>query len=178
MAALALFAEQGYDDTTVEQVAAAAGLARSSFFRHYRDKREIVFGEQDALASRLADSVKNAQAQQTALEAIETALAGIAVDWFAPGRRDRVRARNSIVASNPELRERELLKRAGIANAIAAALRSRGIEEPSAIVAAELATLALSQTIASWAAPGNTEEFAMIARQVLRRLHTAAAELS
>jgi AcrR family transcriptional regulator len=177
-AAFALFAKQGYDDTTVEQIAAGAGLARSSFFRHYRDKREILFGEQDALASRLADSIKNAPAQQTALEAIETAFAGIAADWFTPARRDLVPARNSIVASNPELRERELLKLADIKNAITAALRSRGIEEPSATVAAELATLTLSQTIASWAEPDNTEEFAVIARQVLRRLRTAAADLS
>ena len=177
-AAFALFAEQGYDDTTVEQIAAGAGLARSSFFRHYRDKREILFGEQDALASRLADSIKNAPARQTALEAIETAFAGIAADWFTPERRDLVPARNSIVASHPELRERELLKLAGIKNAITAALRSRGIEEPSATVAAELAALTLSQTIASWAEADNTEEFAVIARQVLRRLRAAAADLS
>jgi AcrR family transcriptional regulator len=177
-AALALFAQHGYDDTTVEQIAAAAGLARSTFFRHFRDKREILFGGQDELASRLATSIENAPSDQTALEAIETAFADIASVAFTPERRDLAPRRIWIIASNPELQERELLKRGGIKNAIAAALRSRGIEEPAATVAAELATLALSQTLAAWAEPDNTEEFQAIARRVLRRLHTAAAELS
>lgn len=176
--ALALFAEQGYDDTTVEQIAAGAGLARSTFFRHFGDKREILFGGQDELASRLADGIENAPPRQTALEAIETAFADIGAVAFTPERRDLAPRRMSVIASNPELRERELLKRGGIITAITAALRARGIEEPSATVAAELATLALSQALAAWAEPANTEEFHAIARRVLRRLHTAAAELS
>jgi len=177
-AAIALFAEQGYEDTTVEQIAAAAGLARSTFFRHFGDKREILFGGQDGLASRLAASIENAPSQQTALEAIETAFAHIGASWFTPQRRDLAPRRISVVASHPELRERELLKRADITSAIATALRSRGIDEPSTTVAAGLATLAFSQTIAAWAEPNNTEEFQAIAHQVLRRLHTAAGKLS
>lgn len=176
--ALALFAEQGYDDTTVEQIAAGAGLARSTFFRHFRDKREILFGGQDELASRLAHSIENAPSRRTPLEAIETAFADIAAVAFTPERRDLAPRRISVIASNPELRERELLKRGGIKNAITAALRSRGVQEPSATVAAELATLALSQALADWAEPDNTEEFHPIARRALRRLHAAAAELS
>jgi hypothetical protein len=83
-----------------------------------------------------------------------------------------------VVDSNPELRERELLKRRGITDAVAAALRSRGIQEPTTTVAAELATLAFSQTVADWAEPDNAEEFPVIARRVLRRLHAAAVGLS
>ncbi len=177
-AAIELFAEQGYDDTTVEQIAAGAGLARSTFFRHFGDKREILFGGQDGLASRLAASIENAPPEQTALEAIEAAFADIGAGWFTPQRRDLAPRRIAIVASHPELWERELLKRGGITNAIAGALRSRGLEEPSTTVAAGLATLAFSQTIAAWAEPANTEEFHAIACRVLRRLHTAAADLS
>jgi AcrR family transcriptional regulator len=177
-AALALFAEQGYDDTTVEQIAAGAGLARSTFFRHFGDKREILFGGQDGLASWLAGTIENAPSRQSALEAIETAYAGIAAAWFTPERRDLARRRTSVIASNPELRERELLKRGGITGAITAALRSRGIEEPAATVAAELATLAFSQAYRAWAEPDNTEKFDAIARRMLRSLHTAAAGLS
>jgi AcrR family transcriptional regulator len=176
--ALALFAEQGYDDTTVEQIAAGAGLGRSTFFRHFGDKREILFGGQDGLASQLAESIENAPSRQTALEAIETAFADAAAVWFTAERHDLAPLRISVVASHPELRERELLKRHGITSAIAAALRSRGIEEPATTVAAELATLAFSQTIAAWAEPDNGEEFHAIARRMLRRLHTAAVELS
>jgi hypothetical protein len=112
------------------------------------------------------------------LKAIETAFADVAADWFTPERRDLAPRRTEVIASNPELQERELLKRGGITNAIRAALRSRGIEEPSASVAAELATLAVYQTISAWAEPTNTEEFDAIAHRVLRSLYTAAAELS
>jgi AcrR family transcriptional regulator len=177
-AAIELFAEQGYDDTTVEQIAARAGLNRSTFFRHFGDKREILFGGQDGLASRFAESIESAPARQTALEAIEAGFGDIAAIWFTPERRDLAPRRISVVGSNPDLAERELLKRRGLTNAIAAALRSRGIKEPSTTVAAELATLAFSQTVTAWAAPDNTEEFHVIARRVLRWLHTAAAELS
>jgi AcrR family transcriptional regulator len=177
-AAIELFAEQGYEDTTVEQIAAGAGLNRSTFFRHFGDKREILFGGQDGLASRFAESIQSAPTRHTALEAIEVGFADIAAVWFTPERRDLAPRRISVVASNPELAERELLKRRGITNAIAAALRSRGIEEPSTTVAAELATLAFSQTVTAWAAPDNTEEFHVIARRVLQGLHTAAAELN
>jgi AcrR family transcriptional regulator len=176
-AAIELFAEQGYDATTVEQIAAGAGLARSTFFRHFGNKREILFGGQDGLASRLADGIEKAPLEQTALEAIETAFTDIAEIWFTPERRDLAPRRISVIESNPDLAERELLKHRGITNAITGALRSRGIEEPFTTVAAELATLAFAQTIAAWAEPDNTEEFPAIARRVLRRLHTAAAEL-
>jgi AcrR family transcriptional regulator len=177
-AAIELFAEQGYDDTTVEQIAAGAGLNRSTFFRHFGDKREILFGGQAGLPSRLAAGIENAPAQQPALEAIETGFADIAGVWFAPDCRDLAPRRICVVASNPEFRERELLKRRDITTAIAAALRSRGIKEPSTTVAAELATLTFSQTVDIWADPDNTEEFAAIARRVLRALHAAAAGLS
>jgi AcrR family transcriptional regulator len=177
-AAIELFAAQGYDETTVEQIAAGAGLARSTFFRHFGDKREILFGGQDGLPARLADGIENAPTHQTALEAIETAFTGIAEIWFTPERRDLAPRRISVIASNPELTERELLKRRRITHAITTALGSRGVAEPASTVAAELATVAFSQTISAWAAPENTEEFPAIAARVLRRLHAAAVELS
>jgi AcrR family transcriptional regulator len=176
--AIELFARQGYDNTTIEQIAAGAGLNRSTFFRHFGDKREILFGGEDGLASRFADSIANAPARQSALQAIETGFAAIAGVWFAQDRRDLAPQRIAVVASNPEFRERELLKRRGITTAIAAALRARGVEEAAATVAAELATLAFAQTVDIWAEPDNTEQFSVIASRVLRALHAAAAHLS
>jgi AcrR family transcriptional regulator len=176
-AAITLFAEQGYEDTTVEQIAACAGLNRSSFFRHYHDKREILFGGHDGLATRLAAAIEAAPAEQSALEAIETGFAGIASIWFASDRRDLALRRHSVIASNAELRERELTKRCGITEAVAEALRARGLGETAAAVAAELATLTFSRTVATWGEPGNAEEFETIASQVLRELHAAAAGL-
>jgi AcrR family transcriptional regulator len=176
--ALELFAEQGYDDTTVEQIAAGAGLNRSTFFRHFGDKREVLFGGQHGLASRLAESIENAPSRLTALESIEAAFDAVATDTFAADRRDLAPRRMSIIASSPEFRERELLKRLDITTAVTAALRSRGIEEPTATVAAELATVTFSRTVATWAEPDNTEDFGAIASRVLRELHAAAAKLS
>jgi AcrR family transcriptional regulator len=175
--AFALFAEQGYHETTVEQIAAGAGLARSTFFRYFRDKREIVFCGLDGLAPAIGASVENAPPEQTPLEAIETSFADLAATSFPAERRDLVPLRAAVVAATPELRERELMKRAGIQAAITAALRSRGVGELAAMVAADLASLTFSQTVAAWAEPGNTEDFGDIARRVLRGLHAAATEL-
>ena len=130
------------------------------------------------MAARLAEGIEKAPSKQTALEAIETAFTDVAEIWFTPERRDLAPRRISVIESNPDLAERELLKRRGITKAITGALRSRGIEEPFTTVAAELATLAFSETIAAWAEPDNTEEFPAIARRVLRGLHTAATKLS
>ena len=177
-AAITLFAEQGYDATTVEQIAAGAGLARSTFFRHFGDKREILFGGQDGLAARLANSIEHAPRGQTALASIDTAFTDVGQASFPPERRDLARRRASVITSNPVLKERELLKRVGITDAMAAALRSRGVGELPATVAAELAMLAFSRAVATWAELGSTEEFHVIARRVLRDLHTTAAGLS
>lgn len=176
--AFALFADHGYDKTTVEQIAAAAGLARSAFFRHFRDKREILFRGMDGLAPAIGASIENAPPEQTPLEAIETSFDGLAATAFTPDRRVLAAQRAAVVASSPELRERELMKRDGIQAAIIAALRSRGAGELPAMAAAGLAGLAFSRAVAVWTEPGNTEDFAAIARRVLRSLHAAAAGLS
>jgi AcrR family transcriptional regulator len=176
--AFALFAEQGFDDTTVEQIAAGAGLARSSFFRHFRDKREIIFCGLDGIAPLIGASIENAPSGQTPLEAIETSFAHLAETSFTRDRRDLAPLRAAAIASSPELRERELMKRDSIQAAIIAALRSRGVGELAAMVAAGLASLTFSQTVAAWGDPANTEDFGVIASRVLRRLHAAAAELT
>jgi AcrR family transcriptional regulator len=177
-AALELFAAQGYDNTTVEQISARAGLARSTFFRHFSDKREILFGGADGLAVRFGDSIKSAPAEQTALEAVETAFGDVADIWFTPERRDLAPRRIAVITAHPDLAERDLLKRRGVTEAIAAALRSRGASEPTAAVAAELATLTFSKTVTAWAEPNNTEDFASIARRLLRSFHDVAAHLT
>ncbi|GAA2509123.1 TetR/AcrR family transcriptional regulator [Winogradskya humida] len=176
-AAIELFAAQGYEATTIEQIAAAAGLNRSTFFRHFGDKRETLFGGQQGLPAHLADTITKAPADLTPLEAVTAAFDAAATVWFAPDRRDLAPRRLAVVASSPEFRERELLKRLDITTAVAAALRSRGLSDPSATVAAELATLTFTRTITIWADPANTEEFSPIARRVLRELHTAATQL-
>jgi AcrR family transcriptional regulator len=101
-AAIELFAAQGYDETTVEQIAAGAGLASSTSFRNFGDKREILFGGHDGLGVRLANGIENAPKHQTALEAIETAFIDIAKIGFTPERRDLALRRIAVIASNPD----------------------------------------------------------------------------
>src|ERR1700754_2329756 len=74
-AALELFAENGYDETTVAQIADRAGLNRATFFRHFADKREVLFGGEDLLAGLFADGVRSAPAEATPPECLRAALA-------------------------------------------------------------------------------------------------------
>ena len=123
-AALELYGEHGFDQTTVAQIAERAGLTERTFYRHFADKREVVFsGEvQRVLVSTLAD----APASMTAIEAVTAALdaAGAVLDE----RRDMTRRRQAVIAANPSLQQREQIKYATLAADMAQALRGRGVE--------------------------------------------------
>ncbi|MFJ5234806.1 helix-turn-helix domain-containing protein [Kitasatospora sp. NPDC088391] len=174
-AALELFARQGYDRTTVAEIAERAGLAKSTFFRHFADKREVLSGG-DALARLLTDAIAAAPPGAGPLRAAEEALAAAGAHAFVPERYDTVRDRRQVVAVTPELAERELLKRAALADALAGALRGRGVPDPAAELTAELTLLALRTALASWVArPG--QDFTALAHRGLAALRAAAAEL-
>ncbi|MBP2338832.1 TetR/AcrR family transcriptional regulator [Saccharothrix coeruleofusca] len=175
-AALDLFAEQGYDDTTVIQIAQRAGLTKSTFFRHFRDKREVLFGGQDTLNGLLAEGIANAPDGATPLDAVAAALAAAAA-IFIPARRDYAPALLAAIAANSELREREALKYTGFAEAMTEALRRRGVPDRPASVAAWLGVLAFGDAYSRWADPANPHEFGELARQALQELRTTVAEL-
>ena len=177
-AAIELFAAQGYEETTVEQIAAAAGLTRSTLFRHFGDKREILSGGQDGLGPWLHDRIGRVPPDRTAIEAVGAALVDLGGSWFPPQRRALAGLRAAVVSSSPDLRERELLKRVDITDRVATALRSRGVAEFPAAVTAQLATLALSRSIALWAEPDSTDPFGTIASRTLQCVVDSAAELS
>ncbi|MFJ5885641.1 helix-turn-helix domain-containing protein [Kitasatospora cineracea] len=174
-AALDLFVRQGYDRTTVAEIAERAGLAKSTFFRHFADKREVLSGG-DTLARLLADAVSAAPPAASPLAAAGAALAAVGERAFTAERYETVRERQQVVAANPELTERELLKREALAAALTAALRERGAPEPAAVLAAELALLALRTALAAWTArPG--QDFTALALAELAALRAAAAAL-
>ncbi|MEC3993638.1 helix-turn-helix domain-containing protein [Actinacidiphila sp. DG2A-62] len=147
-AALELFLQRGYESTTVAEIAERAGLVRSTFFRHFADKREVLFGR-DELKLLLLDGIAGAPDGASPIETVGAALQSAAAA-FSPQRRAFVRQRQQAVAANSNLLERELLKRAGLAAAMAEALRGRGVAEPTASLAAEVASLALRTTLARW----------------------------
>ena len=175
-AALDLFAERGYDAATVAEIAERAGLTKRTFFRHFTDKREVLFGGQELLSRGLAEGVTTAPPSASPLDAIASALAAVA-PLFDVDRLDIVRQRQSVIAANVELRERELLKGATLARAMADGFRARGLPEPVVRVAAELGLLALHLTFARWAAADNERTFTDLAKEVLAELKSATAQL-
>lgn len=175
-AALDLFIEQGYDSTTVAQIAERAGLTKSTFFRHFPDKREVLFVGQDRTAQLLASGITAAPADATPLEAVGAALdaAGVA---FSPDQRDLGAPRLAVIAANPELQERDTLKRARFAATMTAALRARGLPDPVASMAAEIGVLAFRRAAVHWAEPGSDQPFHELAVKALAELYDASTSL-
>ncbi|MEU2780005.1 helix-turn-helix domain-containing protein, partial [Streptomyces sp. NPDC007162] len=133
-AALQLYSEQGYEQTTVAQIARQAGLTERTFFRHYADKREVLFAG-SPLQELFVAAVAQAPSSASLLDVLGAGL-DAASDMFR-GRHQYALRRQAVVAAHPELRERELIKLASLAAALADALRGRGVPEPTAALAAE-----------------------------------------
>jgi AcrR family transcriptional regulator len=176
-AALALFAEHGYDATTVAKIADRAGLTKSTFFRHFADKREVLFGGQDFLSGVFSEAILAAPPSATIAGCLAAALEAAAAAFTAE-RHDLAPQRRAIIAAHSELQERELLKRARLASVMVEALRARGADETTARLAAEIGVLAFSTAYARWAAPENRQPFTEIARASLHDLQARAATLS
>ena len=130
-AALDLFVENGYEESPVAQIADRAGLNRATFFRHFADKREVLFGGEDVLAGLFADAIKAAPLDATLTECLQAALAAADAS-MTPQQRAKAAQRVQVVASNTEVQERGLLKHARIAKSVTAALRERGKDELTA----------------------------------------------
>jgi AcrR family transcriptional regulator len=175
-AALALFAENGYDATTVAQIADRAGLTKSTFFRHFADKREVLFGGQERLTEAFTTAIGAAPPSATATDCLAAALEAVEV-VFTPQRHEIAHQRQAVIEAHSELQERELLKMARLGLAVADALRARGADGITARLAAEVGMLAFSTAFARWAAPGNEEPFPPIAHAALRELQDRAAGL-
>ncbi|MEV0613742.1 helix-turn-helix domain-containing protein [Nonomuraea sp. NPDC050404] len=176
-AALELFLQRGYESTTAAEIAERAGLAKSTFFRHFADKREVLFHGQGALNTTFADAVIGAPDSATPIEAIGAVL-DAAATIFGPERHELARARQDVIDGHDDLRERELLKLAALTGAITDALRARGVPDPTATIAAEFGLLAFRNAFVRWADPANEREFGAIAHQELDTLRAATAALA
>jgi AcrR family transcriptional regulator len=176
-AALDLFVENGYEATTVAQIAERAGLNRATFFRHFADKREVLFGGEDVLAGLFGDAVRDAPAQATPTECLRAAFAA-ADAVMTPAQRAKAAKRVQVLAANPEVQERGLLKHARIAAAISAALRARGTDELTARLGAEVAMLAFRVAVERWMRAREDEPFGLHAAAALDEVQKRAAELA
>ena len=152
-AAMELYATQGYEQTTVAEIAARAGVTARTFFRHFTDKREVLFAGSDALEADMVTAL--AAAGGDPMAAVAAAL-DAAVPFLG---RDHAlsRRRRSIIAANPDLLERELIKMARLSAALRAALRDRGVPEPDAALAASCGIVAFQTAFEQWVAePADT----------------------
>jgi AcrR family transcriptional regulator len=147
-AALELYTERGFDQTTVAEIAERAGLTERTFFRHFADKREVLFWGQHALIELATTSIAAAPSSASPIDAISNALRVIG-EMFE-GRREHARRRQAVIAANPGLQERELIKLASLAAAMAEALRRRGVREPTATLTAEMAVAVFKVAFGRW----------------------------
>ena len=149
IAAVDLFTEQGYDATTVAQIAERAGVTKSTFFRHFSDKRELLVAGQETLSRLLADGITEAPAGASPLEAVAAGLER-ASSAMGPTNRELGPRLTAAVAASTELQERDALKSVGMAAAMTAALVARGFPDPTAHLAGELGVLAFKRGYAQW----------------------------
>jgi AcrR family transcriptional regulator len=178
VAAVDLFSEQGYDATTVAQIAERAGVTKSTFFRHFPDKRELLAAGQETLSRLLAEGIAEAPEDATPLEAVARGLTR-ASSAMGPANHEigpRIRA---AVAASAELRERDALKAVGMAAAMTEVLVARGVPEPTAHVAGELGVLAFKRGFACWSDGDrdDSDDLARHALDALDELRAAAATL-
>jgi AcrR family transcriptional regulator len=153
-AALELYTERGFDQTTVAEIAARAGLTERTFFRHFADKREVLFWGQDALMELVTTHIGDAPDSASPFEAVRGAL--LAVGEIFEGRREHARRRQAVIDANPGLQERELIKLASLAAVMAEALGRRSIRQPAAKLTAETAVAVFKVAFDRWiSADGN-----------------------
>lgn len=149
LAAVDLFTEQGYDATTVAQIAERAGVTKSTFFRHFPDKRELLVAGQEALSQLLSEGIAEAPETASPLEAVTAGLVR-ASSAMGPMNRDLGPRLKAAVAASAELQERDALKSVGLAAAMTNALVARGVPDPIAHLAGEMGVLAFKRGYSEW----------------------------
>ncbi|ADJ42747.1 TetR family transcriptional regulator [Amycolatopsis mediterranei S699] len=176
-AALELFATRGFEQTTAMEIAESVGLTERTFFRHFSDKREVLFHGQQLLVDAFLAGVDAAPPDASPMEIAASALHS-ATTFFPAERRAHSRLRQSIIDQNPALQERERHKLASIATTVADALRRRGVEDMTATLAAESGATVFAIAFTQWIREDEQRSFADIAAEVLRELLSLTATAS
>jgi len=149
-AALELYVERGFDQATVAEIAERAGLTERTFFRHFADKREVLFGGQDTLMELATTHIAAAPESASPIDAVGDGL--LAIGEMFEGRHAHARRRQAVIAANPGLQERELIKLAALATAMTEALRRRGVSDVAAKLSAEAAVAVFKVAFERWIA--------------------------
>jgi AcrR family transcriptional regulator len=172
-AALELFGERGFEQTTVAEIAERAGLTKRTFFRHFADKREVLFGGGTELQEVFVSSLAGAPDSAAPIDAIAVSLeaAGAALQE----RHEFARKRQVVITANAELQERELVKMASIAAGLAAALRERGVGEPAASLTAEAGIAVFRIAFERWVTEADQADLPTLIRESLEVLRSVTA---
>jgi AcrR family transcriptional regulator len=161
-AAIELYLERGYDATTTAQIAERAGVTERTYFRHFPDKREVLFEGEETLRETLTEAIESASAGTSPLDLVVGAYAN-AVPLFVAGRPVAQR-RARIMAGIPALEERAHAKSAALQQAVIDALATRGIPDPTARLAAQVGAAAFTRAIAQWYADPTQDLAALLAQ--------------
>ena len=172
-AALELFGERGFDQTTVQDIATRAGVTKRTFFRHFSDKREVLFGGGEAFKQSFVDGFARVPASTPPLAAVALTLETVGAAFH--DRHDFARRRQLVIAANAELQERELVKLASVAAALADALRERGVGEPTASITAETAIAVFRIAFERWVATPDAGDLPQLIRESLDALQAVTA---
>jgi AcrR family transcriptional regulator len=172
-AAIELFNEQGYEATTVAEIAERAGLTKRTFFRYFSDKREVLFSGSHELQRLWLEGAAAAPADATPLAVVVAGLDPVA-EMFTE-RHDFARLRAGIIDANPELQERELIKLQNLAGAIKAALVERGVSANAAILAAQAGVTVFHVAFAHWVEQDDPTAFRRLMDESLEELRSVTA---
>jgi AcrR family transcriptional regulator len=167
-AALELYLERGFEQTTVAEIAERAGLTERTFFRHFADKREVLFAGAGVLREFLVSTVTDAPESAAPIEAVAAALE--AAGALLQERREYSLRRQAVIAANAGLQERELIKLASLASALAEALRQRGVTEPAASLTAEAGIAVFKIAFERWIGGPGQRELPQVMRESLDEL--------
>jgi AcrR family transcriptional regulator len=170
-AALQLYGERGFERTTVAEIARRAGLTERTFFRHFADKREVLFSGEvdDLLLKTLADAPESAAPIDAVVAALEAA------GGLLEQRRDLVRQRQAVIAANPGLQERELAKFGRLASAMSDVLRRRGVDESAASLTAQAGVAVFKSAFDRWIDEDGRRDFSRLVRESLGELQAMTA---
>jgi AcrR family transcriptional regulator len=172
-AAMELYVERGFEQTTVAEIAQRAGLTGRTFFRYFADKREVLFAGSAVLQDELVSALEAAPDSARPMVAIAAALD--AAGAMLGERRDYARQRQSVIAANVELRERELIKMASLSLALADGLRRRGVTDPEASLAAEAGVAVFRVAFERWVSEPRDRGLSQVMRESLTQLKALTA---
>jgi AcrR family transcriptional regulator len=174
-AAVELFLEQGFADTTVPQITARAGLTTRTFFRHFADKREVLFTGEEDLPALVAGFVADAPAAAGPMEVVTYGLRTGMTPLFE-GRPDYLRARRAVIAADESLRERELRKLAELSDVIRDGLRLRGADDLTATLASRLAVTVFNVAVTRWLDRPGEGDLSTVVGDVLDAVRSVAGD--